>query len=199
MPEPFGGKSKKLVLQPHPAFRYPLSKEAKAGHTKRHGIVNSVDFRVKKSAGKEITIPCQIGRYLMDFYDMNPAKIIHKCAFFIAMACFTLLIFATNSAQATNENWYQKVWCEGMNGQIEVELEEGPRVDCLTQTHAIEMDFAKKWHEAIGQALHYAHLTGKEAGIVLILKSHGDKHHLDNAKTIINTYRLPISLWPLGP
>ena len=59
-------------------------------------------------------------------------------------------------------------------GEMEVILEAGPRVDCITDTHAIEMDFAKKWPEAIGQSLHYAHLTGLEAGIVIILRSHND-------------------------
>ena len=82
---------------------------------------------------------------------------------------------------------------------MEVQLEEGPRVDCLTPTHAIEMDFARKWPEAIGQSLHYALLTNRKAGIVLILKSPGDTPHLEAAKRVIKNYDLPIDLWPLGP
>ena len=82
---------------------------------------------------------------------------------------------------------------------MEVELPEGPRVDCLTKTHAIEMDFARKWPEAIGQSLHYSLLTDKDAGIVLILKTPGDTHHLKAAEKVINHYQLPITLWPLGP
>ncbi|MET4686265.1 hypothetical protein [Sinorhizobium fredii] len=31
---------------------------------------------------------------------------------------------------------------------------DGTRTDCISDTHAIEVDFSKKWAEAIGQALH---------------------------------------------
>ena len=75
-------------------------------------------------------------------------------------------------------------------GQVEVELPEGPRVDCITKTHAIEMDFARKWPEA-GLASHsisHSHLTGLEAGIVLILRSHNDTPHL----TLTQGYRKTI-------
>ncbi len=82
---------------------------------------------------------------------------------------------------------------------MEVKLPEGPRVDCMTKTHAIEMDFAHKWTEAIGQSLYYSTLTGLDAGIVLILKSHSDAPHLKAAQKTIDRYKLPIKLWPLGP
>ena len=109
------------------------------------------------------------------------------------------LLAAITPAQAAKEAWYQKVWCDGAGGKMEVELPEGPRVDCITDNHAIEMDFAHKWTEAIGQSLHYALLTEKKAGIVLILKTPGDLPHLEAARKVINTYQLPIQIWPLGP
>ena len=37
--------------------------------------------------------------------------------------------------------------------------------------HAIEFDFAEKWAESIGQALHYSFMTGKRAKVVLILEN----------------------------
>jgi hypothetical protein len=40
----------------------------------------------------------------------------------------------------------------------------------VTDTHAIEYEFSKKWHEAIGQSLGYAFETNKRAGIVLIVE-----------------------------
>ena len=49
-------------------------------------------------------------------------------------------------------------------------MPDGTRCDILTDTHAIEVDFADKWAEAIGQSLNYAMQTGKKAGIVLVLK-----------------------------
>ena len=42
---------------------------------------------------------------------------------------------------------------------------DGTRCDILTDTHAIEVDFADKWAEAIGQSLKYATQTGKKAGM----------------------------------
>lgn len=68
-----------------------------------------------------------------------------------------------------NEESYQRVWCEQHKGVMEYENEDFTRVDCLTKTHAVEFDFANKWHESIGQALHYGLMTGKKPKVVLIL------------------------------
>ena len=35
-------------------------------------------------------------------------------------------------------------------------MPDGARCDILTETHAIEVDFADKWAEAFGQSLNYA-------------------------------------------
>ncbi|WP_171018846.1 hypothetical protein ACONUD_00725 [Microbulbifer harenosus] len=51
---------------------------------------------------------------------------------------------------------YQLPWCETAGGVAEYVLPDRTRVDCLTETHAMEFDFAPKWAEAIGQALYYA-------------------------------------------
>ncbi len=68
-----------------------------------------------------------------------------------------------------NEESYQQAWCKAHNGIMEYENEDFTRVDCLTKTHAVEFDFANKWHESIGQALHYSIMTGKKPMVVLIL------------------------------
>lgn len=68
-----------------------------------------------------------------------------------------------------NEESYQQVWCKAHNGIMEYENKDFTRVDCLTKTHAVEFDFANKWHESIGQALHYGIMTGKKPMVVLIL------------------------------
>ncbi len=86
---------------------------------------------------------------------------------------FSALIFILHSTAAypnQSEHWYQDVWCRGMKGQVEYRLQDSRRIDCLTETHAIEVEFAHKWNEAIGQSLDYSMLTGKAAGIVLIVK-----------------------------
>lgn len=54
--------------------------------------------------------------------------------------------------------------------EVEVVLWDRTRVDMVTATHAIEVDWADKWAEAIGQALYYADLTRKKPGIVLLVR-----------------------------
>ena len=70
-----------------------------------------------------------------------------------------------------NETSYRHEWCSAHNGIEEYENDDYTRVDCLTQTHAVEFDFANKWAESIGQALHYAYKTGKKGMVVLILEN----------------------------
>lgn len=53
-------------------------------------------------------------------------------------------------------------------------MPDGTRCDIVTDTHAIEVDFADKWGEAIGQSLNYAFQSNKRAGILLILEKESD-------------------------
>lgn len=117
----------------------------------------------------------------------------------------SLILALTVSAPAAvswaqpSESWYQQVWCEGMDGKVEHRLKDGRRIDCLTGQYAIEIEFARKWPEAIGQSLNYSMLTGKKAGIVLILKTAEDQAHWQRLQTVIKHYTLPIKVWKLGP
>ncbi len=70
-----------------------------------------------------------------------------------------------------SESSYQHAYCSMLNGIEEFELPDKTRIDCLTDTYAIEFDFANKWAESIGQAVHYALMSGKKPKIVLILDS----------------------------
>ena len=69
-----------------------------------------------------------------------------------------------------SESSYQHAWCSAHNGIEEYENNDFTRVDCLTDTHAVEFDFANKWAESVGQAEHYALKTGKKGKVVLILE-----------------------------
>jgi len=73
-------------------------------------------------------------------------------------------------------------------------MPDGTRCDIVTDTHAIEVDFADKWAEAIGQSLNYAFQTNKRAGILLILENPKDERHLIRVQSIINHFDLPIDL-----
>ncbi len=107
---------------------------------------------------------------------------------------FLLLALLATTTEAQPESWYVEQSC---NGLIEYRLPDRTRVDCLTDTHAIEYDFTRKWHEAIGQALHYALMTGKQAGIVLIGTQ--DDPGYKRALRIIQEHNLPITLNTLKP
>ena len=46
-----------------------------------------------------------------------------------------------------SERYYQEKFAREIGGQVEVVMKDGTRCDILTATHAIEVDFAKKWAE----------------------------------------------------
>ena len=78
----------------------------------------------------------------------------------------TLPLFGKQS-----ERYNQEKFAREIGGQVEVVMKDGTRCDILTATHAIEVDFAKKWAEAIGQSLNYAMHTGKRPGVALVVLS----------------------------
>lgn len=105
---------------------------------------------------------------------------------------FALLALFPSLALAMPESWYQERYCEG---QTEYVLHDRTRVDCLTDTHAIEYDFGQKWHQAIGQSLGYAFETNKRAGIVLILKKPKDYKFWLKLNSVVEHYKLPVDTW----
>ena len=124
--------------------------------------------------------------------------------FWPAVCLIALAVLASCSvpAQAKHlhkERHYQEIWCAQQGGILEVRLPGGLRIDCETDSHAVEADFAPKWAEAIGQALAYAAATGKQAGILLILERPTDERHLAKLHAVINAYALPIEVWTIEP
>jgi hypothetical protein len=91
-----------------------------------------------------------------------------------------------------SERFYQDKYCQGIKEYV---LSDRTRVDCVTDTHAIEYDFAKKWAESIGQSLGYAFETNKKAGIVLMVEDSSDYKYWINLNSIIQHYKLPIDTW----
>lgn len=62
-----------------------------------------------------------------------------------------------------------RAFAQEVGGQSEVAVEHG-RADVVTSEFAFELDWLDKWHEGIGQALHYASATEKRPGLALILR-----------------------------
>jgi hypothetical protein len=107
------------------------------------------------------------------------------------VAIILILLWPGLAVSATEKD-HQIKYCAGI---IEHYLPDKTRVDCLTETHAIEYDYGRKWAEAIGQSLHYAAMTGKEAGIVIIYKGEKDERYITRMNKVINRYQLPIKVW----
>lgn len=97
------------------------------------------------------------------------------------------------------EKFYQAKWCGRAGGRTEVVQRDRTRVDCLTDTHAIEFDFGPKWAESIGQSLYYAVQTGKKPGVVLILEKNRDIIYWIRLNTVIDEFGLNIKTWKLMP
>ena len=106
------------------------------------------------------------------------------------------LLFQTNFATAKHlypEKFYQEQWCKTNHGIMEYKLIDDTRVDCLTKDYAVEFDFASKWAEAIGQSLHYSRMTGKKAGINLIIEDKDDFKYYHRIEPLCKMY--DITLW----
>ena len=95
------------------------------------------------------------------------------------------------------ESYYQRKWCGAQHGRTEVRLPDRTRVDCILDSHAVEVDFARKWAEAIGQSLHYSRMTGRRAGILLIMLSPKDQRHLDRLLNVVQHFDLPIDVFTI--
>ncbi len=108
--------------------------------------------------------------------------------FLISLLCFAF----SNTKAATicqhSEKSYQYAWCSLNNGIEEYRNNDQTRIDCLTKTHAVEFDFAKKWAESVGQALYYGAITGKKAKVVLIINQPKEIMYLKRVEKLAKIY-----------
>ncbi len=104
------------------------------------------------------------------------------------------LLFLLGCSTATKhyEHHYQTILCDELDGEMEHRLKDRTRVDCLTDEYAIEVDFAKKWAESIGQSLYYAHMTGKNPAIGLIIDSDKEMRYFKRLDLMAQRYEIKI-------
>ena len=68
------------------------------------------------------------------------------------MKLFLLIFLISTSAISQESKLYESDYVNmHCKGKIEFVLPDKTRVDCLTDTHAIEYDYGRKWAEAIGK------------------------------------------------
>ena len=95
----------------------------------------------------------------------------------------------------SSENEINKAWCSSVDGNDQYITKYGTYVDCLTEDYAIEAEFDYKWKEAIGQSLHYAEATNKNAAILLIKRKQSNKDYYSEMMSVIIKYDLPIKVF----
>ena len=113
-----------------------------------------------------------------------------------------LLITATAisgcfGSRVLHEIDYQQHWCKKHKGVLEYRLSDGTRVDCLTSEFAVEVEYAHKWAEAIGQSLFYAKMTDRNPGIVLIMAEKGNERFAKRLREVASQEK--IKVWTIRP
>ncbi|WP_422079248.1 hypothetical protein [Sulfurimonas sp.] len=106
-----------------------------------------------------------------------------------------LLVFMFISIEAKHlhkEKYYQQIFCKEMRGIQEYRLKDKSRVDCLTAEYAIEVDFANKWAEAVGQSLFYSIMTGKKAGIYLIIEQKKEEKYFHRLNKVAKKFNIKV-------
>jgi len=112
-----------------------------------------------------------------------------KLFLIITLVLFTISVF---SQVKERESYYQKLFANAIKGETEVVLPDRSRVDILNETYAIEVDFAAKWAESVGQALYYSEMTGKRAGVLLVVDGDNDEPHIKRLMTLASKYGITV-------
>ncbi len=116
-----------------------------------------------------------------------------KIGFFSLFFVLALSFLPANCARLYKESEYNKRYCALNGGITEFRNQDSTRVDCLTEKNAIEMDFAEKWAEGVGQALYYQHMTGKKGKVVLILENPEiEIKYYERTKTLSKIYNFDV-------
>ena len=105
-----------------------------------------------------------------------------------------------NVAPKNQDDWKESNFvAHYCQGEVEHRLPDKTRIDCLTDSHAIEYDFASKWKSGLGQTLHYSTMTGKKAGLVLIYKKDTDYRYKQALDSAIKHHKLEVDVWTIQP
>ena len=83
-----------------------------------------------------------------------------------------------------------------LGGQAEVRLEDGTRADIILPTAVVEVEWIKKWKSGIGQALHYAAMTGKQPTLILLTRGKPrESLYLESADIVARKSSVSLLTW----
>lgn len=73
------------------------------------------------------------------------------------------------------------------------------RIDLVTDTHVIEIDFAEKWKEAIGQSLYYEIVdpSDRKCGIILLIEKGKDDKFVYRCQAVCAKYGITLFVEPV--
>ena len=94
------------------------------------------------------------------------------------------------STNAKEREWMLALSSQ-LHGVTEYSIKMG-RIDILTKTDAIEVDYFHKWHESIGQALHYSFETKRRPTIALISFETNNYEKIEYVKGICSNYNIRV-------
>lgn len=114
----------------------------------------------------------------------------------IVFICFVAACAAPRQQALHTERDFQRAFNEAYfsgKAKMEVPVKYG-RIDLLSDDYAIEVDRLEKFHEAIGQALHYARETGRKPAIALFItdREPGDMQKLKYVIWLCNYYKIKV-------
>lgn len=127
-----------------------------------------------------------------------PKKGMRGVAVVAGLICFS---FVSAFSQKLQEADYIQLINQHFRGEREVGVNSG-RVDIVTDSFAIEVEFAPKWKNAIGQSLWYGLQTNKRPGIVLVKKVGKELEHnkyvimLHSALDYGGLHDIKVWVWP---
>lgn len=106
-----------------------------------------------------------------------------------------ILFITISSFSQQKERYYQEKFAKIVNGEMEVVLKDKTRVDIVTNDYAIEVDFAHKWAEAIGQSLYYAKELNKKPGILLVWSGDNEIRYLNRLMEVAVEHGIKVWVW----
>ncbi len=136
--------------------------------------------------------------HILDSSHPQIPNIMHMHCKSAFLALFLLLLTFTGAGQQYEKDYIALIQ-QHLGGQMEVVL-KGGRADIVNDTYAIEVEFAPKWKNAIGQALWYGLQTGKQPGIVIILRETSEYPYFAQLGSALSyaglDSRVKVWLWP---
>lgn len=108
---------------------------------------------------------------------------------------FALIFLLTAPVFAEGRDSREEGWCIQHFGIFDYLFDDGSKIECYLENHAVEIDYLYKWEKTVEQALVYSVKTGQKPGVVLILKDQKERQKLEKIKEATDS--LGVTLWTI--